>query len=290
MMKTKIKISLLLLGVSSIFGCSMLSPASYLTEYFDKVKSSIISQRDPELIRQGMPTLMILLDAAVAQDPDNPELLLTASNMYATYAQAFMLSNGEVERASIQYKKAKDYALKLLNQRSFFAKVANGPFEDFENVMGQFQKCDVADLYAAGNAWLGWILTNTNSMEALSELPQALTLMKRVAELDDSYAYGGVHLVFGAYYAIQPPGAGRDLKKSKEHFLRAIKLAGKKSLLPKVAYAEFYLTVAGEEKLFDKILNDVINTDSSDDIEFALINAIAKERAKKILKNRDDFF
>ena len=285
-----IKLPAILVSASLLSSCALLSPASYLDSYFEKVKQSIISQRDPELVRQGLPTLIILLDAAVAQDPDNPELLLAASNMYATYAQAFMVPSEEKKRAAIQYQKAKEYAIRLLKQRDFFAKVADGPFEDFEKALTQFTKSDVPDLYAAGSAWLGWILTNTDSMEALSELPQALALMRRVEQLDDSYSYGGVHLVFGIYYAIQPPGAGRDLKKSKEHFLRAIKLAGKKNLLPKVTYAEFYLTAAGEEKEFDKALNEVINTDSSNDTEFALINAIARERAKKILENREDFF
>ena len=281
---------MILMTATLLSSCALFSPASYLDEYFEKVKQSIVSQRDPELIKQGLPTLIILLDAAVAQDPDNPKLLLTASNMYSTYAQAFMTSRSDKKRAAIQYKKAKEYALKLLNQRVFFAKVADAPFEDFEKALTQFKKSDVPDLYAAGSAWLGWILTNTDSMEALSELPQALALMKRVEQLDDSYAYGGVHLVFGIYYAVQPPGAGRDLKKSKEHFLRAIELAGKKNLLPKVAYAEFYLTATGKEKLFDKTLNDVINADNNDDAEFALINALAKEQAKKILENKEDFF
>ena len=280
----------MLISTALLSSCALLSPASYLDSYFEKVKQSIMKQKDPELVKQGLPTLIILMDAAVAQDPDNPKLLLAASNMYSTYAQAFMIPSEEKQRAAIQYQKAKEYAMKLLKQRDFFAKVANGPFEDFEKALTKFKKSDVPDLYAAGSAWLGWILTNTDSMEALSELPQALALMRRVEQLDDSYAYGGVHLVFGIYYAVQPPGAGRDLKKSREHFLRAIKLAGKKNLLPKVTYAEFYLTATGEEKEFDKTLNEVINTDTNDDSEFALINAIARERAQKLLDNREDFF
>jgi tetratricopeptide (TPR) repeat protein len=282
---------LIVLFVSELFcGCAMFSPASMLSEYFKKVKLSIVGQEDPELIRQGVPTLIILLDAAVAQDPDNSDLLRSASTMYATYAQAFMVSNGEIKRAAVQYKRAKDYAMRLLNKRSFYAKIADAPFDDFEKVLLKFDKGDVPDLYAAGNAWLGWILTNTSSMEALSELPRALAIMKRVMELDDSYADGGVHLVFGIYYAVQPPGAGRDLKKSKEHFLRAIELGGEKNLLPKVTYAEFYLTAAGDEKAFDQMLESVVNAGETDDPEYVLINAIAKERAKKLIENKDEYF
>ena len=289
-MKKYVKLSATVFAAVLFSSCAMFSPASMLSEYFKKVKLSIVSQRDPELVKQGVPTLMILLDAAVAQDPDNPELLLAASNMYTTYAQAFMASSDEKKRASIQYRRAKEYAIRLLKQKSVFANIANDSFEDFEKALLECKKSDVPALYAAGSSWLGWILTNTDSMEALSELPRALALMKRVMELNDSYADGGVHLVFGIYYAVQPPGAGRDLKKSKYHFQRAIELGGSKNLLAKVTYAEFYLTAAGEEKLFDKTLNEVINAEETDDPEYILINAIAKKRAKKVLADKEDFF
>jgi tetratricopeptide (TPR) repeat protein len=282
---------LFLLLTALLFGCN-LSPTSMMSGYFEKVRDSIASQEDPELVRQGVPTLILLLDAAVAEDPDNPQLLLTASTIYATYAQAFVLSNGEEERAAIQYSRAKDYAMKLLKQRACFAKSVDGPFEDFEKALLEFRESDVPDLYAAGNAWLGWILSNPDSMEALSQLPKALAIMQRVLDLDEKYADGGAHTVFGIYYAVQPKGAGHNIEKSRKHFQRAMELAGKSNLIPQVTFAEFYTTAVGDHKLFEDKLTQVIESskDKNKDRRYSLINAVARERAKKLLKRKEDFF
>lgn len=272
-------------------GCS-LSPAGMLSDYFEKVKIAIFQQEDVELVRQGVPTLILLLDASLADDPDNPDLLRTASTTYSTYAQAFTSCEGEEDRAAILFGRAKEYALKLLSQRQFFADVLEGPFEEYEGALQLFTKDDVPDLYAAGNAWIGWILNQPESMEALAELPRALGLMSRVLELNEEYADGGTHMLFGIYYAVQPPGAGRDMKKSLKHFQRAMKLAGSDNLLAKVTFAEFYATAMQDEKLFDLTLQEVLEggKNGAADPNKKLINSVARERAKKLIKRKGNFF
>ena len=281
---------LILLTMTLLCGC--FSSSSLMNSYLEKIKISIFSQEDPEMVRQGVPTLILLMDAALAEDPDNPQLLRTASTIYATYAQAFIICDGEEERATILYSRANEYGVKLLCQRDFFAKVIDGPYEDFEKATLKFTKSDVPDLYAAGSAWIGWILSKPNSMEALSQLPKALNIMSRVLELDEKYADGGVHMLFGIYYAVQAPGAGRDMGKSLKHFKRAMELAGDNNLLPKVTFAEFYATAMQDEKLFDKILNDILKKDEhkKTDSKNRLINSVSKERAKKLKANKGNFF
>lgn len=288
--KTILKLFFALLPSLLICGC--LSPSSMMSSYFEKIRLSIFQQEDSELVRQGVPTLILLLDAALEEDPDNPQLLLTAATIYSTYAQAFIVANSEQARAAILYSRAKEYALKLLCQRPYFSKVIDGPYEDYEQAVLKFKKRDVPDLYAAGNAWIGWILSNPDSMEALSQLPKALCLIQRVLDLDDEYADGGAHMVFGIYYSVQPPGAGRDMEKSKKHFQRAMELSGNKNLLPKTTYAEFYATAIGDEKLFNETLESVLDQGKVKDADrkYRLINSVARERAKKLLINKGNYF
>lgn len=154
------------------------------------------------------------------------------------------------------------------------------------------KKADVPDLYVTGNAWLGWILSQPDSMEALDELPKVMAIMQRVLALDSEYADGGVHLMYGIYYAIRPPGAGRDLKQSLKHFRRAMTLAGNDNQFPRVIYAEFYLTAIGDEEMFNQVLDDVVNSRGTveQNRSNALINAIARERADRLIDNREDYF
>ncbi len=273
-------------------GCRSLSPSAMMDDYFERVMASIASQEDAELVRQGIPTLILFLDASLAGSPDDPKLLLTTATAYTTYAQAFLNSEDDMKRAAVLYGRARQYGFRLLRQRKFFAGTFTGSLDDFEKALMQCKKMDVPDLYVTGNAWLGWILSQPDSMEALDELPKVMAMMQRVLVLDNEYADGGVHLMYGIYYAIRPPGAGRDLKKSRKHFRRAMTLAGNDNQFSRVIYAEFYLTAVGDEKLFDQVLNDVINSLEAikKNRSNALINAIARERAGKLLDNREDYF
>jgi TRAP transporter T-component len=273
-------------------GCRSLSPTAMMDDYFERVMASIASQEDAELVRQGVPTLILFLDASLAGSPDDPKLLLTTATAYTTYAQAFLNSEGEMKRAAVLYGRARQYGFRLLKQRKFFAGTLTGSLDDFEKALMLCKKMDVPDLYVTGNAWLGWILSQPDSMEALDELPKVMAIMQRVLVLDNEYADGGVHLMYGIYYAIRPPDAGRDLKKSRKHFRRAMTLSGNDNQFPRVIYAEFYLTTVGDEKMFDQVLDDVVNSRRA--VEYnrsnALINAIARERAGKLLDNREDYF
>lgn len=274
-------------------GCQSLglAPSTMLDNYFEQVMVSISSQEDTELVRQGVPTLILLLDAALAGKPEDPKLLRTTATAYTMYAQAFLNSENDMKRAAMLYGRAREYGFRLLRQHKFFVGTLTGSLANFEQALKHCKKADVPDLYVTGNAWLGWILSQPDSMAALDELPKVVAIMQRVLKLDDKYADGGVHVMFGIYYAVRPPGGGRDLEKSLKHFRRAMVLAGDDNLLPRVAYAEFYLTVAGDEKMFEKILTGVLESGKQvNNHHKALINAIARERAGKLLKKREDYF
>ena len=48
------------IAITLLCGCT-LSPAKIMSSYFEKIKISISRQEDIELVRQGVPTLILLL-------------------------------------------------------------------------------------------------------------------------------------------------------------------------------------------------------------------------------------
>jgi len=183
-----------------------------------------------------------------------------------------------------------------LRQREFFARAETGDIDRFETALQRFGRKDLPDLYATGSAWLGWITSNPDSMAALAELPMAMAVMRRCLELDDAYADGGIHLLFGIYYASQPPGAGQDLPRSKQHFERAMAIPGEHSLLPVVLYAEIYAPMDPDEQLCRRLLEGVLekaehvscaDPDARD--PNALTNAVAVERARRLLAEMEEY-
>ena len=258
-------------------------------EMMKNLSASVQRQPDPELVRQGLPTFVLLTDALLADSPNDPELLLAATNAYADYCRAFV-PESDNSRAIRLYERAWEYGIRLLRQYEFFDQTVDGPVEDYELALEQFTVDDVPKMQAAAAAWLGWIVADDESMEALAELPKALALAERVLELDESYGAGSSHLIFGLYFAVQPRGAGQDLDRSRNHFERAIELAGPRNLLPKVLYAEYYGKATLDEKFFTQKLEEVLETDPKLYPENRLVNELAQQRARHLLSSREDIF
>ena len=251
---------------------------------------SIRSQPDPELVRAGLPALMLTIDGLLVENPDSSGLLRAAVGAYVTYCQAFVSGEDDSDRAYKLYGQARGYGLRLLEQRPAFADFSTKSLEECEAALARARPDDVPDLYLLGSAWLGWIIASNGAVAALAELPKALALMERVLDLDESYGGGSSHLVFGVFFAVQPQGAGQDLERSRRHFARAIELAGTGSLMPRVLYAEYYGKATLDETFFTKTLEDVLNSIPAEYPQERLLNELAQERARTLLRARKHIF
>lgn len=279
--------------MSGAFGCrtivkSAATSAGMAT--LDGLLTAIRRQSDPELVRQGLPTILLIVDGLLVTEPDSAGLLLAATTAYVSYCQAFVSDPDDTERAIKLYARAREYGLRLLRQREYFDAALHQPMEEYDRALENFTVEDVPDLHAASAAWLGWVIAASESMEALADLPRALALMERVLELDDTYGNGSAHLVFGLYFILQPRGAGQDLDRGRSHMERAIELAGPQSLMPRVIFAEYFGKATLDDGLFKRILNAVIETDLDQYPEERLLNEIATQRAKLLIAQIDDFF
>ena len=273
-------------------GCASVRkmPGHLLAGSLSGLGASLQAQPDPELVRQGAPAFMLVLDGLLADDPENPQLLLAAAQAYVFYAQAFASAEAAPERAALLWGRAQEYGQRLLSLHPAYRRARTAPQEVFEAAVGTFSRRDVPELFTAGVAWAGWIAVNPDSMRTVSELPRALAVLRRVVELDDAYQGGTTHLLFGIYYAVQTPGAGQDLGKSRHEFERAAVLAGPGALAPRVAMAEYYARAAQDRKLFVALLAEVAGADLAGRPDIRLSNALAVERARQLRERQDEFF
>ena len=272
-----------LLALSVLFsGCAVMRRGPEL------IADSLMIQGDPELVKTGAPAYLLMLDSLASAYPENKGILLATADANAAYAAAF-LTGVELERARIMYAKARDYGLRVLCRKAAFRDSLHGPLPEYEAAVADFDEKAVRALYTTGIAWMGWIINSPDSIAATADLPRALALVRRVLELDPGHQGGGPEMLFGIYYAVQPRGAGRDLEKSKNHFLRAIEHAGPDNLLPRVAYAEFYAKYAFDRELFEQTLESIVDEEVKDG-PFRLMNAVSKRRAKALLEEADEWF
>ena len=290
-------LSLLMLGglaavvLSLGGGCALMrkGAARVITPVAGQLSEGLMHQDDVELVRDGAPAFLLVLDALAESHPDNPGVLLAASEAQLAYATGFVASANR-ERPRQMYRKARDYGLRALAKtRPRFAKASKGDARSFEQALQYTRKADAKALITTATAWVMWIIASSDSPAALGDMPKVLAMMERVKELDPTIRQGGVDLFYGIYYTVLPLGGGRDLEKAREHFERSMNIAGPDYLLTRVTFAEFYARYAFDQELFEKTLQEVIDA-RPEAPEFTLMNAVAQMRARELLEQVDDLF
>jgi tetratricopeptide (TPR) repeat protein len=287
---SKFLFSLVLALAAAGSGCAVIrgGVGRAMAPMAEDLAASLQKQSDIELVREGAPAYLLLLDGLADSGSRQPRLLLAAAEANTAYAMAF-LDQTDRERARAFHARARDYGLDVLRRNRRFRAAERAPLMDYEAAARTFRKRDVPALFATGTAWINWILSSSDSVEALAQLGRALALMQRVLDLDPDYRMGSAHLFFGLYYTVQPLGAGRDLDKAQTHFQRVFDLAGPDYLLARVTYAEYYARYTLNRDLFESTLREVL-APREDPPPFRLMNAVARLRAQSLLERVEEFF
>ena len=254
----------------------------------EDVSRASFKQSDLRLVREGMPSYLMLIDGMVEALPENKQMLITAAQSYASYASAFIQDEDKAYALTL-YAKAKSYSLRALEQNGFKDPLSR-TFEDFETGLQMTQKKDVPYLFWAASCWGSWINLNRRSMEAMAELPRVVSMMNRVLVLDETFYYGGAHIFMGILEASKPKIAGGDLNIARDHFLRAIDLGDDKFLMTQVYYANYYAKKAFDRELYISTLEEVLKTPADIVPELTLLNSVAHTKAKKMIAEADDYF
>ncbi|MBF0118353.1 MAG: hypothetical protein HQK79_05915 [Desulfobacterales bacterium] len=253
---------------------------------FDSAKLSIRKNGDLELLRDAIPASLLAIDVMLEASPDNKKLLITASEAYFGYSFAFV-ENKNPERARKLYKKAKGYAERAIIKKADFSKIS---IDQLESNLKKLKKEDVPALFQLANSWIGLINLSTTNIEALADIPKVIGIIERMLELNPDYYFGSPHVLMAGYYSARSKALGGNPEKAKYHFDKAFEISKSKSLLFHLFYAKYYAVQIQDKELFIKTLKYIIA--APDDLlpEMNFLNAIAKQKAKGLLENADEYF
>lgn len=267
-------------------GCTILVSSATIG-LADDVSVALVDQPDPLLVRDGAPAYLILIDALIAGNPENQDLLLAASRLYSSYASAFI---ADPQRRQALNGTALGYGERALClSDEVLCNSIVGAFDVFEERLLLTDKSDLPVLYGFGSVWAGWIQANSGDWNAVAELPKVQALMERVVELDESYDRGGAHLYLGVLYTLRPAHLGGLPEIGRAHFERAIELSDQKNLMAKFLFAQSYARLVFDRELHDRLLVEVIEADPVAP-GFTLSNTLAQEQAQELLVDADDYF
>ncbi|MGW8208206.1 MAG: TRAP transporter TatT component family protein [Syntrophobacteria bacterium] len=255
----------------------------------EDVLRAAAKQPDPAIVRDGSPAYIMLVDGLIEAYPNNGELLTAGCQAYTVYASSFV-EDSDPGKAARLYAKAKKYGFRALSLRRDFQQAAWGNVNEFVVFLREFNEEDVPALFWTSSAWAKLISLNLDSVEALADVPMLEATMQRVIELDEGFYYGSPHLHMAAYLAAKPSIAGGNLDKAKDHFDKAFALGADKLLSAKVLFARYYAVRLKDRALFEKTLQEVIETPADEVPELTLSNTLAKERAREFLERADEYF
>lgn len=276
--------SLLLLGLLS--GCATVM-SSATNRLADSMSTAILNQDDPETVRQGAATLLIMLDGFIIDNPDNTPMLLAGAKLYGAYTGFFVK---DPERARRLAGKSKDYAERALcRELKNVCAARHLPFDQFQPTLGAIGKKDVPVLHGFAAAWAGWVQVNSNDWSAIAELPKIEAMMRRVVELDEAYDDGSAHLYLGVIDTQLPPSLGGKPEEGRVHFERASTLSGGRNLMPKVLLAERYARLVFDQALHDRLVNEVLEA-PAEEPGYTLANTLAQERARELKASASEYF
>jgi len=275
-----------LAALLALGGCSALVSSS-TSRMADSVAGALADHNDPETVRQAAPAYLVLLDGMIAEDPDNTELLVAGAELYSTYAGAFV---DDPERAARLARTGRDYGWRgLCSQHRPLCGTWSAPFGEFEAAVRSLDAQDVPAAFACAGAWAAWISANRGDWSAVADKARVDALIRRVVELEPSYRDGRPYLYLGVLESLLPAAMGGRPEEGRRHFERAIELSGGRDLMAKVLLASDYARLTFDRELHDRLCREVVEA-SPEAPGLTLSNALAQERARRLLETSGEYF
>ena len=262
----------------------------------------LLSEDDPELVREALPFTLKLLDILIAQDIRSPEILLVASQAYIANAALFLQTRANtvarddfaaraelLDRAKKHYLRGRNYAIEALAELNEDFD-ADGEDADFEESLSQFEEEHVPYLYFAAAGWFAAAGLDTFDLGLALTTPRALALMDRAYELDPDYNRGAIDEFYILVYGLLPESLGGDKDKAYIHYQRALSLSENQSASAYLSYAAVTAVPDQDIAAFEELMRHALAIDVYADSNSRLTNLVRQKEAQWYLDNLDQLF
>lgn len=283
------RVFLLVSASLSMAACASLM-SSAATGLADNLSLAILNQDDPELVRAGAPSYLLLLDSFVEGSPDDPDILAAGATLYATYGAVFAEDPG---RASRLTSRGRRYALTAMCES--YKPACGWPdanYEQFVATLDGIGRKKATYLYTYGFASLAYLRAHSSggsTWDSLAELPQIQALFDHYLDISGDEVNGSVYTYMGILLTLRPPALGGEPERAREFFEKAIAVTDGKDLGAKVEFARGYAKLLYERELHDQLLKEVVAADPYQD-GYTLSNVMAQKDAAILLDEADEYF
>ncbi len=282
----KIIKALFILLIACMSACSLII-RSATEQIANNLSIAILSQNDPQIVREAAPAYLVLIDGLIKGEPEQVSLLLAGAKLNSAYATIFV---DDEKRTRQLTEKAWNYSqralcLAITDDCQAFRK----PYSSYLDFLNTLDEADVPVLYTFAASWANWIQTHTDDWNARADLPKVQASMQRILQLNEQYRQGEPQIYLGVLFSVLPPALGGKPELAQSYFERAIELSGGRNLMFKVIYAQRYARLLFDRQLHDHLLQEVLQADPVEP-DLTLMNTIAQDKAQALLDSADDYF
>lgn len=244
--------------------------------------------RDVALVRDGIPSNLLLLRGLCEADPGEEEIRVLTVQLFYSYGFGF-LEDTDPPRARDTYREGLRLGLEGLRRKGWFRSTEGGAIPD-PAALRRLPRDDVPLLFWTIANWASFVSLSVSDPEAVADLPRIEAYLERILELDPGYFQGMPHVMEGTILTLRPRMAGGNPEEGYRHFEEAFRISGRKLLLFQVLCARYYCRQALDADCFDANLKEVLNAPDDLNPEFQLLNQIARAKAGWLMERRDDYF
>ncbi|MCA8923221.1 MAG: hypothetical protein KDD82_15505 [Planctomycetes bacterium] len=257
--------------------------------------------------REAGPGLLATLEGIVATAPDNPELRLLQAELNAGFAFAF-LDVPDPEWAEHHYRVAQRGALRACadEDEDLADTLADSTGEALTAALADADEDALPALFWWAFARGAEINLHRNEPGEIAKLERVDAVMGWVLEREPGFFNGGPHLYMGIRMGLLPKSLGGNPEEAASHFEAVDRITGGKHLLAQVLRAEFcapHLAATESGASIDQIraaqraawdafyggLKAVLEAPADLWPEQALLNAVAKTRARRLLADPEAY-
>lgn len=267
-------------------GCSYFV-SNAASSFSDNLSAAVLNQDDPELVRDGVPALLLTMDSLIEGSPDNVQLLSAGATLYATYGAVFANDAIRASRLTARARRYSQTAMCESVQASCGWPQSN--YDSFITSLHALGPKHADILYTYGFAWLAFLRAHSSDWDSLAELPKVEALFYHYLDISGDEVNSSVFTYMGIMLTLRPPALGGEPERAREFFERAIRESNGNDLSAKVEYARGYAKLLYERELHDRLLTEVMEADPNKE-GFVLSNVMAQEEAALLLAEADEYF
>ena len=271
-----------------------------LADKFSANQSDVIrGEEDPELLGDSLPFMLKMLEIMAENSPKNVSIKTSLAQGFTAYASlwlendALMAEDYDYEysehlknRAKRLYSRAWQYGFQGLELRY------PGIHDQLNDKLFRrehLKESDVPLLTWTGLALVSWIKHSSDNMDAVSQLPKALSLLNRAFELDPKYGEGVLYEFFIYYHNEQVNNVDK-MKQLIDYRNEIINDSDNNKCTPYLTWASAISIQTQNKPEFKEMLEKGLKIDADRRPEYRLSNKICQKMSKWYLTKIDDFF